>query len=153
MKNPFKRTDFLFMFSKDYWLQRKYLKVLHGFTYKMIEERRRLLEQNKESLQSYTEDSDDVLGKTLLRHLYNDSRLICFFNVIGKKKKLAFLDMLLLSTIDGKPLSDIDIREEVDTFLFEVSDIILLSKFLKYSSTFIVRTSIIRIDQKSHFLF
>lgn len=39
---------------------------------------------------------------------------------MGIRKKRAFLDVLLQSTIDGKPLNDLEIREEVDTFMFEV---------------------------------
>lgn len=61
MKNPFKRADFLFMFSRDYWLQKKSLKILHNFTYKMINDRRRLLENSQENFNSYTSDSEDLL--------------------------------------------------------------------------------------------
>lgn len=41
----------------------------------------------------------------------------------GSKKKMALLDLLLQSTIDGDFLSNEDIREEIDTFMFEVSHI------------------------------
>lgn len=36
------------------------------------------------------------------------------------RKKRALLDCLLTATIDGKPLTDLDIREECDVFLFGV---------------------------------
>lgn len=71
--------------------EKELLKTLHGFTDKVIVMRKEGL-----SKQSVLESNDDI----------------------GGKKKLALLDLLLLQKIDGVHLSDADIREEVDTFMF-----------------------------------
>lgn len=77
----------------------KSLKILHDFTQRVIRTRREKL------IQSQTD-------------LINDE----FDNDFVKKEKPTFLELLLKSTNNGEPLSDQDIQEEVDTFMFEGHD-------------------------------
>lgn len=91
------------------------MKILHGTTHNVIRSRKQFLNQQITA-------NDDMAKK-----LHEDA--------FSGRKKVAFLDLLLLSkTHEGQPLSDSTIREEVDTFMFEVSLQILLKIFKNYSS-------------------
>lgn len=89
------RNPLLYKFSALHKIEANALKVLHGFADDVIRKRRKEL----------TEKRDE-----------NENPL----DEIGIRKKRAFLDILLHSTINGKPLTDLEIREEVDTFIFGV---------------------------------
>ncbi|PSN43038.1 Cytochrome P450 4C1 [Blattella germanica] len=76
MLMPWLYPDFIYYLTPAGRREKKYLNILHGFTYK-----------------------DDIIP--------------------GLRKKLAFLDILLEASEKGSKLTDEEIREEVDTFMFE----------------------------------
>ena len=106
-RSPWLWDDRLFAFTPTGYKWRNILATLHGFTNKVIAERKEEYEINKQGV-----SQDDV----------------------GIKKKLAFLDLLIEASEDGKVLSDEDIREEVDTFMFEG----LFFKFIQWARTALV---------------
>lgn len=90
--HPLKRWDFTYRFTKACADERKCLKVLHSFTRKVIEDRRK--ELSEKGLEEFS---------------------------LNKSK--AFLDLLLLLKEENgeNALTNDDIQEEVDTFMFEVN--------------------------------
>nr|QSD59141.1 CYP4C122 [Diaphanosoma celebensis]QST15031.1 CYP4C33-like protein 2 [Diaphanosoma celebensis] len=98
---PWLQPELLFQLSKYGAEQRKCLKILHDFTDKVIRERKLEHKERKNRPVETVTDGDDI-GSV--------------------KRRLAFLDLLIESSKDGQVLSDTDIREEVDTFMFEGHD-------------------------------
>lgn len=103
--SPVKRFNFVYYLCPEYRMEKKALRTIHGYTTSVIEKRKKELEENA--------NYNAIDAKT------NDNRV---------RKRLAFLDLLLQCELDGKPLTNEEIREEVDTFMFEV---IFLSPFQK----------------------
>nr|CAX94851.1 CYP4L18 protein [Cnaphalocrocis medinalis] len=97
MRNPFVAPDAVFNLLPYKTAQDKALKVLHGQTMKVISSRKE--ELRKSNITDLGPNADT-----------------------GIKNKHAFLDLLLLAEVDGRKISDENIREEVDTFMFEGHD-------------------------------
>lgn len=94
-----RRNNFFYQFTEMYRNEAKALKVLHGFTNSVIEARR------NELLTINNSTTEDNSGEG-----------------VGIKRKKALLDILLEASVDGAPLTNQDIREEVDTFMFRGHD-------------------------------
>lgn len=97
--SPVKRFNFVYYLCPEYRMEKKALRTIHGYTTSVIEKRKKELEENA--------NYNAIDAKT------NDNRA---------RKRLAFLDLLLQCELDGKPLTNEEIREEVDTFMFEGHD-------------------------------
>lgn len=99
------QPDWLFRWTSMYKSHEKCIKILHGVSNKVIQERTEELKKRAEQKKKFPtvpEDQD--------------------MNAFGYKKRLAFLDLLIKASENGAVLSKEDIREEVDTFMFEGHD-------------------------------
>lgn len=96
-----KRSDLLFSIfaRKDKQKINELVRTLHNFSNNVIIQRRKYLLQNNQNETDYCKMDCDI----------------------RMTKKKTFLDILLQSSIDGVPLSDTDIREQVDAFMAAVS--------------------------------
>ncbi|XP_034118232.1 cytochrome P450 4d1 isoform X2 [Drosophila sulfurigaster albostrigata] len=101
MFNIFYRFELTYRLTPLAQAEKRALNVLHNFTEKIIVQRREELMRGTAT--AATKQSEEDVA-------------------VGAKRKMAFLDILLQSHIDDKPLTNLDIREEVDTFMFEGHD-------------------------------
>lgn len=93
MKSLTGRYNITHSLSKNYHKQKKANNILHSYTDRVINQRRNELKNDNNE-----NESDDL----------------------GCKKKMAFLDLLLKTTLDSQTLPHEMIRDEVNTFMFAV---------------------------------
>lgn len=91
-------SDAVFNRTKQGREFQKSLEIIHGFAEKVIRDKKNARKPMREAAAAVSNDQD-----------------------LGMKNRLAFLDLLIDSAEGQKvPLTDVEIREEVDTFMFEV---------------------------------
>ncbi|KAJ9577305.1 hypothetical protein L9F63_006144, partial [Diploptera punctata] len=96
---PWMRFQPVFKLSKLGRRHEQCLDILHGFTKRVIKERKAQTPEHSNASRTISSDED-----------------------IGRKKRKAFLDLLLDASMQGAKLTDEELREEVDTFMFEGHD-------------------------------
>lgn len=114
--------DFLFRLTNQYQEHQKCISILHEFSYRVIHERK--AEIAKQNINNNTDEAinNNTLHENLNKNGQKDETSNYEIIDFPKKKRLAFLDLLIDASQDGSVLSIDDIREEVDTFMFEGHD-------------------------------
>lgn len=109
-------TEVYFQMTRNARIFQKCIATIHGFTDNVITNKRDVLLKNR-----------------------SHGKLNFNFDECGPRKKMAFIDILLNSTVDGKSLTNEEIRDEIVTLMFAGHETItsgvsfLLYNLAKYS--------------------
>lgn len=117
--SAWKRFDLLFPFSKEYKIHKRAQHILHSFNREVRADRihrqvlytynisflLQVIQKRKQLLDEFSKSSADPAQS-------DDS----------PKQKRAFLDTLLATSVNGVPLTDTEISDEVSTFVFAGHD-------------------------------
>ncbi|XP_050362453.1 cytochrome P450 4g15 [Nymphalis io] len=126
------RPDLLFNFTQYAKLQQNLLDVIHGLTKKVIKRKKEEFQSGKKP--TIVESSDVSEAKDGLPTKVTSVEGLSFGQSsglkddldvdddVGQKKRLAFLDLLLESAQGGVVITDEEIKEQVDTIMFEGHD-------------------------------
>lgn len=119
------RPDWLFNLTKYSRDQIKLLEIIHGLTKKVIQRKKEEFKSGKRNL---IDTSSQKAGNTIAVEgvsFGQSSGLKDDLDVdddVGEKKRQAFLDLLVEAGQNGVVLTDKEVKEQVDTIMFEGHD-------------------------------
>ncbi|XP_046747790.1 cytochrome P450 4g15 [Diprion similis] len=124
------RPDWLFNLTKYGKDQVQLLDIIHGLTKKVIKRKkeeykggkRNLIDAAANQADGKTKSTTVVEGLSFGQSAGLKDDLDVDDNDVGEKKRLAFLDLLIESGQNGVVLTDTEIKEQVDTIMFEGHD-------------------------------
>lgn len=132
MRNLWLRSDSIFKMTSHSGEQEKLLGIIHGLTKRVIKSKKEAFKKgtrgslattNIRTENSKTGASTSVEGLSFGQSSgLKDDLDVDDHNDIGEKKRSAFLEMMLENAENGGPISDDEIREQVNTIMFEGHD-------------------------------
>nr|AVL92841.1 CYP450 [Locusta migratoria] len=107
--------------------QMQHLNIIHGLSSKVIKRKKEEFIKRKESPVSdnYYITEQEETDKEAQKGTYFDQSQGLKDDLdddVGEKKRMAFLDLMIESAQNGAVISDAEIKEEVDTIMFEGHD-------------------------------
>ncbi|XP_032665437.1 cytochrome P450 4g15 [Odontomachus brunneus] len=123
------RPDWLFNLSRYGKDQIRLLEIIHGLTKKVIARKKEDFKKGKRNVIDTSAQSNgqaikntSVEGLSFGQSVGLKDDLDVDDNDVGEKKRQAFLDLLMEAGQKGKVLTDEEVKEQVDTIMFEGHD-------------------------------